>query len=102
MKLNHKFTREGIGDTPMLAAQDCIYIQAIGGDILRIKCQEKVTRQTSCVRYTPRDPGEIRKERGASVNNRILNANDGESSKKEGGIWNSRFRRQQRDEGNRP
>jgi len=31
------FTRKGIPDAPMFAAQNCIYIQAVGGDILQIK-----------------------------------------------------------------
>ena len=32
-------TGKGFEDTPIFAAQNCAYIQAVGGDILRSKCQ---------------------------------------------------------------
>ena len=34
------FTRKGFVDTPMFAAQNCIYIQAVGGDMLQIDHQK--------------------------------------------------------------
>ena len=39
-EFSHMFTRMGLADTPMFAAQTCMYIQAVGGNMLRIKRQE--------------------------------------------------------------
>ena len=63
-KLNHTFTREGFGEAPMFAAQNCMYIQAVGGNMLQIKGQEMLTSQTNCVWYPPGDPCEVRNEWG--------------------------------------
>ena len=34
VKFSYVFTRKGIAGAPMFAAQNCIYIQAVGGDML--------------------------------------------------------------------
>ena len=65
-------TRWEFPDTPKFAAQNCIYIQAVGGDMLQIKHQNGFVMLTGLHANTPCDPGEVRKEGGTRENDRIL------------------------------
>ena len=56
----------------MFAAQNCMYIQAVGGDMLRIECQKEFAKLIRQWRYTPCDRGEVRNERGAGENYGVL------------------------------
>ena len=43
VEFNYVFMRKGFEDKPMFAAQNCMYIQAVGGNMLRTKRQEAAT-----------------------------------------------------------